>query len=266
MDVVRDTVEKSKKEIENTIGTHTIDEVTFTSGYTVDTALNDTKIRFEDNVTRLHDAMAKKQKAIDDLKMPSEEVPSKKTVLKQTEKYAVIGGFVGGFLAVLWASALFLLGDRMPDEETLKNKYGVRVIGSYHTQRGKKVFSFVDSWIDLFEGIKKSDYNKETAYQLAAADLDSGVNGDMNVLVVGTVSKEELYEVWSKLVQYTEQKAFTLTEGGNLAEDPSAIRKLSNADAVVFIENRENTKYSRFIKTWELVKTQNKVVLGMFLV
>ena len=67
--------------------------MTFTSGYTVDTALSDTKIRFEDNVTKLHDAMAKKQKAIDELKKPSGEEPSKKTVLKQDIEICVIGGF-----------------------------------------------------------------------------------------------------------------------------------------------------------------------------
>ena len=265
MDVVRDTVEKSQTEITNTIGAHTIEEVTFTSGYTVDTALSDTKIRFEDNVTKLHDAMAKKQKALDELKKPSGEAPSKRTVLKEAVKFAVLGGFGGGVLAALWACVLFLLGDKMPDEETLKNRYGVRVIGSYRTQRINKVFSFVDSWIDLLEGIKKEDYNKEMAYQIAAANLYSRVKDNMRVLAVGTVPIEELHEVYDKLVQYVEQKTFTFTEGGNLAEDPTAIRKLADADAVVFIENRENTKGSQFIKTLELVKTQNMNVLGVFL-
>lgn len=266
MDVVRETVEKSQKEIANTIGAHTIEEVTFTSGYVVDTALSDAKIRFEDNVTKLHDAMAKKQKAIDELKKPSGEIISQKTVLEQTLKYAIIGGLVGGFLATLWACLLFMWGDRMPDEITLKKKFGVRVIGSYRPQRKKKAFSFIDSWIDSLEGVKKSDYNKEIAYHLAAADLDSREVDNIKVLAVGTVTAEELHEAYDKLLQYAEQKKYVITEGGNVVEDPVAIRKLADADAVIFIENREKTKGSHFIKTWEVVKAQGKDMFGILFV
>jgi len=265
MDVVRETVEKSKKEIENTIGAHTIEEVTFTSGYTVDTALSDIKIRFEDNVTKLHDAMAKKQKAIDDLKRPSGEIPSQKRVLKQIVKFAVLGGIGGGFMAALWTCILFLVRDKMPDEETLKKRYGIRVIASCCAQRKKRAFSFVDRWIDLFEGIKESDYNQEIPYQLAAADLDSRVKNNLKILAVGTIPREGFQGAYDKLTKYVEKKTYTLSEGGDLTEDPEAIRKLADTDAVLFIENREYTRGSRFIKTWELVKTQNKEVLGLFL-
>ena len=46
VDVVRETVTESKPEITRTIGEHTIQEVTYTSGYCVDTVLSDTKIKF----------------------------------------------------------------------------------------------------------------------------------------------------------------------------------------------------------------------------
>lgn len=266
MDVVRETVEKNKKTITNTIGEHTIEEVTFTSGYTVDTALSDTKIRFQDNVTRLHDAMAKKQKAIDDLKKPSGQAPSHNAILKQVVKYAVLGGFGGGLLAVLWSCMLFMWGDRMPDEKTLKKRYGIRVIGSCRTQRKEKPFSFVDRWIDWLEGVKKSDYNRERACQLAAADLDSRIIDNKKVLVVGTVLGESFHVIYDKLTHFAEQNTYILMEGGNLAEDPAAIRKLADVDSVIFIENRENTKGSQFIKTWELVKRDKKEVLGLILI
>lgn len=266
MDTVRNTVNDSTEEIRRTIGEHKIREVTFTSGYCVDTGLANTKATFEDNITKLHDAIAKKQKALDDLKKPTGEVPSKTGTIKQAVKFAILGCLGGGFLAVLWTCALFLLGDRMPDEQTLKNKYGIRIIVACRDEKKNKSFSIVDSWIDLLEGIRNSDYDKEAAYQLAAAKLDSSAKDNMKILMVGTVPAETLHRAYEKLTQYVEQKKFTLTEGGNLAEDPTAIRKLADADAVIFIENKENSKGSYFIKTWETVKTQKKDVQGLIFI
>ena len=264
MDTVRNTVNDSTEEIRRTIGEHRIREVSFTSGYCVDNGLANVKASFEDNITKLHDAMAKKQKALDDLKKPSGEVLTRKGAIKQAVKFAIIGAVGGGLLIALWVCVLFLLGDRMPDEKTLNERYGIRIIGTCRDERKKSLFTFVDEWIDLLEGIQKSDYNKEIAYRLAAADLDSMPSDGLKILVVGTISEEALHETYMKLLQYAEQKNYTLIEGGNMAEDPVAIRKLAEADAVLFIENRENTKGSRFIKTLELIKKQKKEVVGLF--
>ena len=264
MDVVRETVTESKSEITRTIGEHTIQEVTYTSGYGVDTVLSDTKIKFQDNMTKLHDAIAKKQKAITDLAKPSGEVPSKKSVLKQAIKYALMGGFGGGFLAALWACAIFLMGDRMPDETTLKERYGIRTIGSCRAKGKKQVFSFIDSWIDRFEGIKRSEFDEERAYQFAAANLDSCAKDGAKVLLVGTMPEEQLEKVYSKISEYAEQKNYTFAKGGNLAEDPTTVRRLVKADAVVFVESRNESKQTHFIKAIDIIRAQKKEVYGLF--
>ena len=265
MDVVRETVEKSKKEIENTIGAHTIEEVTFTSGYTVDTALSDIKIRFEDNVTKLHDAMAKKQKALDELKTPSGEEPSQNVVLKQSIKFAVIGGFCGGILAALWACMIFFLGDQMPDETVLKDKYGIRILGSCRGKMKQKAFSFVDGWIDRIEGIDKAEYDEEKAFRFVAANLDSCVKCGKTILLVGTVSEERFHRAYCTISKFLEKNNFCLCEGGNLVEDPNVVRKLAKADAVIFVESRNETKKTQFLKAFDMVNNQNKDIVGLVL-
>lgn len=266
MDTVRDTVNDSTEEIRKTIGEHKIREVTFTSGYCVDTGLANTKASFEDNITKLHDAIAKKQKALEDLKKPSGEVLSKKGIIKQAVKFAIFGCLGGGFFAVLWACAAFLMGDRLPDEEKLKDNYGVQCIGGYRVERKRRAFSFVDRWIDLLEGIRKLEFNEDRAYQLAAARIDSSAREGMGVILVGTIPKDKLETVYNNIARHTKQEGYIFAEGGNLFEDPDVIRKLNCADAVVFVEDRNKTRCSEFRKAWELVKEQKKSIIGIFLV
>ena len=265
MDVVRNTVQRSTKEIVTTIGEHTIEEVTFTSGYMVDTALSDYKIRFEDNVTRLHDAMAKKQKALAELEKPSEEVPSEKTVLKQAIKYAAVGGLGGGFLGILWACALFMISDRLPNEAVLKEKFGVRVIGNCRKTSEKNNRTFIDGWIDHIEGIKKSEFDEEKALDFAAANLDSCAKNGEKILLVGTLPDVIIHQIFDKLSKYVKQKNYILVEGGNPIENPETIRRIAEADSVVFVENKEETRKTQFLRALEMVKMQKKDVIGVFL-
>lgn len=265
METIRNTVAESKKEIEASIGPHTIQEVTFTSGYTVDTVLSDAKIRFQDNITKLHNAIAGKQKAITELKKPSGEVPSKKGALKQIIKFAFIGGFGGGFLAALWTCVVFLMGGRMPDEQALKERYGIRTIGTYWPKEKKGAFSFVDGWIDRLAGIRKNERDEEHVYRLAAANLDACTGEGKHVLLAGTISAENLHHLYEKLCGYAEQKNYIIQEGGDLAEDAEAIRKLASSDAVVFAENQLKSRRGQFDKELELVRAQKKEVLGIIM-
>ena len=265
MDVVRETVTESKSEITRTIGEHTIQEVSYTNGYCVDTTLSDTKIRFQDNMTKLHDAIAKKQKAITELSKPSGDVPSQMGVLKQAVKYAVIGGFVGGFLAVMWVCVRYLMGARMPDETTLRERYRIRTVGSWRRKEEKTAFTFVDEWLDKLEGIKKTEYDIEHVCRFAAANLDSNAREGWKVLFAGTLAEERLHEVYERLSKYAEQKNYSFVEGGNLVEDPIVVRKLAEVDAVLFVESREETKLTDFIKELDMVRSQKKELCGVLL-
>lgn len=266
MEIIRNTVNDSIEEIRRTIGEHKIREVTFTSGYCVDTGLANAKVSFEDNITKLHDAIAKKQKALDDLKKPSGEIPTMKGTVKNAIKFALIGAFGGGFLTALWACAVFLMGDWLPDEKTLKDRYGIRVIGTYRPEREKGAFSFVDALIDRFEGVNKTERDEDRAYRLAAANLDNIVKEGMKVLVISTLPEERLHGVYSKLSEYAEQKNYSIEEAGNPAADPEAIRKLMTADGVVLIESRTGTKQTSFLKNVDMLSSQKKEICGVFLV
>lgn len=264
MDTVRKTVEDSKKDIEQSIGKHNVNEVMANSGYTVDTVLSDNKIRFEDNMTKLHDALVKKQKAIDDLKEPSGEVLSKKGVVKQAVKFGLMGLIGGGFISTLWVCAIFLLSDRMPGESELKEKYGIRIIGRYRREEKKGSFSFVDRWIGGLEGIRKVDYDRECVIQLAAANLEGIVPKGSSIAVIGAIDKEQLHMLCDRLKKYVGE--YAILEAGNITEESEALRKLIAIDGVVFVESVDNTKRSEFLRALETVQEQKKEVYGLILI
>ena len=264
MDTVRKTVEDSRKDIETSIGKHSINEVMANSGYTVDTVLSDNKIKFEDNLTKLHDALTKKQKAIDDLKKPSNELLSRKNVIKQLLKFGMFGFVGGGFLSVAAICALFLFGDKMPRENELKGRYGIRVIGRYRKDNNKKVFSFVDSWIDKLEGIRGRKHNEEQTFRFAAANLEGSVAKGAKVMVVGTLDEDQLNKLCLELKKYTED-AFVL-ECGSIIEDPDAVKKLAKMDGVILAESEISSKESHFVKVLDLVKEKKKDIYGMILI
>ena len=84
----------------------------------------------------------------------------------------------------------------------------------------------------------KNERDEEHVYRLAAANLDACTGEGKHVLLAGTISAEKLHHLYEKLCGYAEQKNYTIQEGGDLAEDAEAIRKLAGSDAVVFAENQ----------------------------
>ena len=49
-------------------------------------------------------------------------------------------------------------------------------------------------------------------------------------------------------------------------EDPTAVRRLAEADAVVFEESRKESKQTQFISAIDIIRAQKQEVYGLFLV
>ena len=43
------------------------------------------------------------------------------------------------------------------------------------------------------------------------------------------------------------------------------VRKLAEADAVIFVESRNETKKTQFLKAFDMVNNQNKDIVGLVL-
>lgn len=256
---IQKNIEDSREKVRKTIGEHEITEVTHSTYYGVDTALIDKVQKYNETSSRLQDAAVKRRNELKALVAPTGSVPSRGSVVKNAIKYAVLGGVLGVFFACSWICMLFIMGDRIPNERDLKRLYGIPVLGRYH--QAKK--NGIDRRIELMEGIDASCCNENTAYAIAAANIANAAESGKSTMLVGSMAEEQLKDVYKSLLKSGDLSEEKFVLGGDMLSNPEVIRKLKETDAVVIAENLNTSKGTSFAKAVDMLKRQDKKILGI---
>lgn len=254
MQYILSGVDDAKANIEETIGVHTISVVDESVGSKVDLDLADAQKAESTRLIDLNNRLEEKQEALDDLEEPKKVVDSASAAVKSGVKYAVLGVVLGAFMAVFFVCVEFLMTDGVYAAKDLRNRYRLRVLGTLPAKKA----SGVDASLRKLEGraLEESD----SAYSLIGANVRGFLGDAKKILIAGCASDAALARTSEKLA--AELEDCTILKGGNLLSDAKTLKSLSDADAVIFVEECKVSKYSHIELELEKAKDLQKEILG----
>ena len=172
-------------------------------------------------------------------------------------KYAIIGGVAGGVIMAGIYCVLYLLSNRLREEDELQTYYGFAPLGVF----GLDLSEIKGNAFDKF--LLKKQYgisNKENVYGRIAENINLLSEKGDKILVTGTIDSAMIESLCVKLCSMV--KNAEIIYGGNINVDNEALSKLGNADSVIFVEKRNISNMKDIDKEVDIVNNCKKKVLG----
>lgn len=260
MELIMDSIDISQEALIQTIGAHQVNIVDASEYVTVDMDLDQKQKDFSNTMEQLDISLQTKTKELADLKEPASVLLSKTSVLKSSVKYAVLGGVLGGFMAVFFICVAFLMSDKLVNEKEIRRRYGIMVLGVFKKNGKKKPFAFVDRWLDKLEGVSEKELADVQTFDVIAANVLNYSDGVNRVLLIGTTDRQELETLQNGLNGHLQ--SLSLMVGGNPCKDAEAIKAAASCDAVIVVERRNKSLFGSIEQELSLVKSLNKKIIG----
>lgn len=227
---------------------------------TVDLELEKKQQEQSVRIAELNESLTNKTQELADLKEPSVSLPSKGSAVKSAVKYAVLGGVLGGFLSVFFICVAFLMSDKLGSDKELRRRYRLMVLGLFDKPEKKKLFSFVDRFLDRMEGTAGRRMDRETVCSVVAANVMNYAGDAKQLLLITSAPGLNLEAVKDDIAPVL--TGLTVTAGGNLDSQADAIRKAASCDAVILVEKRNCSSFSGIERELDIVRSLDKKVLG----
>ena len=132
------------------------------------------------------------------------------------------------------------MSGKLQSTENFKEEFGLPLLGQITKNPEKKrIFGFVDRWIQRMEEGEYADITYEEQLKLAAANLKAAVAGEksMNkIMLAGTIGAEEAEAVRSRLI--AELTGISLLPYERIVFQAAALEELDGCDGVVYLEKK----------------------------
>ena len=199
------------------------------------------------------------EKALKSLEKPNKPVAlSPLSILKECVKYGIFGGVVGAMLAVFSICFVFFMNGRLNTKDDLKNRFSLSLLGSFTEVREKKVFPWVDMWLDKLE--ERQIVSDESMYGIIAANILGMLNKGESVFLTGMVDDKRLACLADEIQRRVSE--IKLGFGTDLLHRVQTLQKLRGYDTVILVEVREQSKIKDIEKEVETVHNMKKQVMG----
>jgi len=191
---------------------------------------------------------------------------SKKEIVKDTVKYAVLG-FAAGFLisAFVYACLMILRGQVLSARE-FNEQFGLTKIAAipeeHNSLRG------IDARI---EGIGENYYSStdiKESWRIANENILYKIGEGKTITVVSDMDSSELESVVNSLneAKKSDDKQLEYCALVGLNERLSALSKLEESDGVVVVAKTMHSSYNRINELMEVIKSYNKEVIGSIVI
>lgn len=187
-----------------------------------------------------------------------------KVSIKDIIKFAVLGAVAGGVVICGIAFLQYITYPKLRRKEDMKERYGLRVLGSYFVTTQKK--NPIDRLLDRWEGVSyRIDTEKESALVAAKIQVLTPVeqNGQ-NIIVTGTVSKDTLDRMCAYLQKYIPGDQYKISVLPNPVYDADAMLKIKNA-IVVIVEACSVSDKKEIAELMDILHAGQANVLGVVL-
>ncbi|MBQ5677091.1 MAG: hypothetical protein IIV45_18870, partial [Lachnospiraceae bacterium] len=197
----------------------------------------------------------------------AEVVSAKATVSK---KMILLGAFVGIILVAGMAAFMYLVNGKIRLEDEFENAYGVKLLGNVIIKGTgkKKVFGFLDAFINKFRHMNKHYFEEEEAISMVAAGIKIGAKKlEMSkVYLTGAAMGEKEKTVVKKLKKDLEKSGIEVVEGRPILYDAEALEKSAELGCVVFVECAGVSLYNEIADEIEICNHQGTKILGAVVV
>lgn len=189
---------------------------------------------------------------------------SKKSVLMEGIKFAVLGFVFGAFCVMAYYVFQYLFNGRLMSSEEMSDYYGLSVLAEYREPICKHP-NAIDRWVNYMNGITDEKTSRETGYALAAANIKAQMETDGNtqLLLIGNAEMREICAMASSIGQELHEAGIEVIAVGNMNVDVSAIAKLKDANRVVLIEQLGVSRQQDIQKELQTLRKLGKEILGV---
>lgn len=263
MDSIMSTLKGLRGKLSSAIATHTLSVMNETSSVTVDLAISDIQKSKKEYVSTLETSLQTKQDELKEMTEPKKPAVSKLSAVKSGIKYIILGGVLGAFMVVFVVCVAFLMSDKIASAKELKNRFGIKTLGILISGNKKKVFGFVDGWLDKLEGVDVT--TPETVrYEVIAANIRNYAKDAKSLLVTGTVDKEALDTVTGKLKDLL--PGVQISCGEDMRVTAYTLEQISKHEGVVLVEKKGASSYTGVSQELETIKNVGKETVGYILI
>lgn len=183
-------------------------------------------------------------------------------------KYAVFGGCIGLFLALLGIMLQYILGKCIKYTDEISDIYGLPVIGEIKEENPKKrAFKAVDLWLEKKK--KHGSWSQEEQWKMMTANLTvSCKKRELKHIFVmtGRHPNENDVTLADRLIKELREKDIIAEFGGNAIRSAETFEKMSESEGVVLIEKINESLYSDIEKEILQCGEQNQNILGVIVI
>ena len=181
-------------------------------------------------------------------------------------KFAVVGVIGGAFFVCLIFCMSYVMGGKLQNERNFQKKFGMPLLGVIRkSQTKKKIFGFVDKWINRLEEGPCAKIPRNEQIKIAAVNVQSAIHRNSDekikrVMIAGTVASDDVIEICERIAEQIGDVTFSPYR--QIVFNAAALKKLEYYEGILFIEKIGETHEKLIKKEKELANDRCIKVLG----
>lgn len=262
MEYVIAGIESQKNTVEDTIDEFTITRIGLSNFTTVDNGMVDAQQAAKDRLTGLMEAYSEEQEhfeEIDEIEIKEPGVTFS-ALIKGIIKFGIIGVVIGIVLVGVIAAVKYISGNEVYSAKLLGDRYESPVIVKLTAVVNKKVNKLDMAIRNHEDRIVVDTYDEDNSIQLMASYIDNVTKEGDKLLLIGELGTQKMNSLSEKLSKKLSRAC--VCGHGSIISDSEVVKKCSEADRVVLVEECGKSRYSDITKEIDLVKTYNLDMLG----
>jgi hypothetical protein len=186
--------------------------------------------------------------------------------LSSSVKFAVAGMICGAFLLCLIFYMSYVMSGKLQNESNFQKKFGMPLLGIIRKrQPKKKIFGFIDKWINQLEEGPYAKIPRNEQIRIAAVNVQSAIHRNSEekikrVMIAGTVASDDVIEISERIAE--EIGDVTFSSYKQIVFHAAALKKLEYYEGVLFIEKIGESYEKVIAMEKELTINRNIKILG----
>ncbi len=261
MDILQDNLQTIHVQLKETVGEHTLTCTADTFGVYFDQELHLSQNATQNHLINLQTLLSTYKYELRDLEEPAlpqktSPAAAEKNMAEAFVLWAVIGGIVGVILAVAFIFAKSVLRNRLHASSQLVSSFRVTVLGEVVCSRNR--LSPFSRKLNRLEGCISE--NSDNNYQLLAENIRNHCHNTGSILICSDTGADISSRLAAELGKYL--PGLSLLPAGDPLKEASALRTLSECDAVVIIAQRDHSRNADIKKMLTQIQSYGKNLIG----
>lgn len=215
--------------------------------------LYDKRANIEKDIKDIGSTIIETEKGINRLRDDGEPEPDGKGRVK----FAIIGFFVGVFIACGRYAFKYIAGGRLHNASEISMRYSLPIFGEMTKSLAKTPGKGIDGFIDRIRFRKA--ISEEAVYDSIAVYIRESTY--KNILLASTISKDVLNQTAEQLKKRIDP-GLQLSIQADILNDLSSIAEAKRMQAVILVEKKETSKTSDIDRMAEMLSISGAEVIG----